>query len=70
MPHIAARAVVSQPVQRYFANQAVPQNMRDILAQTIAQQATAAPGSFTNNRNDRAAYDRRRASALRQSGLQ
>jgi hypothetical protein len=38
-PFAAARAVISRPVQAYLGNRALPQNTRDVIAQTLAQQA-------------------------------
>jgi len=40
-PFIAARLALSRPGQAYLGNQALPQNARDILAQTIMQQAVS-----------------------------
>ena len=42
-PSLAMRAVVSGPGQAYFSNQLAPQHMRDIMAQTLAQQAITQP---------------------------
>lgn len=38
-PHLAGRAAVSRLGQRYLGNQVAPMSTRDLLAQTLAQQA-------------------------------
>jgi hypothetical protein len=38
-PFAVARAVVSKPGQAYLGNQVLPQRTRDIIAQTLAEQA-------------------------------
>jgi hypothetical protein len=42
-PFAASRALLSRPVQAYLGNQALPQNARDIITQTLAEQAIAYP---------------------------
>jgi hypothetical protein len=44
-PGVTARALVlSPPAQKYWGNQILPQSPRDILAQTLAQQAISSKG--------------------------
>ncbi len=69
-PYAAARFAVSRPGQAWLGNRVLPQNMRDVMAQTVAQQAGALPLAITDNTEARAEYDRRRADELRRQGLQ
>jgi hypothetical protein len=46
--------------QAYLGNRAMPQNMRDILAQTMMQQAISQPSGVERNRAEREAYEKRR----------
>jgi hypothetical protein len=59
-PFIASRLALSRPGQAYLGNQLMPQNMRDIIAQTMAQQAISQPGGIERNQTERAAYERKR----------
>ena len=52
-PSIAARAVVSRPGQAYLGNQLLPQNARDVIAQTMMQQAVSQPEGIRRNRAER-----------------
>ena len=65
LPLTAARAVVSRPGQAYLGNQALPQNTRDIIAQTLAQQAISQPGVIERNKREREEYERKRKNPLR-----
>jgi hypothetical protein len=69
-PHLVSRAVVSRPGQAYLGNQVLPQNARDVIAQTMAQQAISQPGGVAQNQAARAAYERQRQENLRKAGLQ
>ena len=60
LPSLAARAVVSRPGQAYLGNQALPQRKRDVLAQTLAQQAISQPSGIERNRREREEYERKR----------
>jgi len=42
--------------QAYLGNRALPQSMRDVLAQTLAQQAISQPSGVARNRAEREAY--------------
>jgi hypothetical protein len=44
VPHAAGRLAVSDIGQRYLANQVIPRTRRDLLAQSIVQQAASQPG--------------------------
>jgi hypothetical protein len=68
-PHLVSRAVLSGPGQRYLANQAVPQTTRNLMAQTIAQQAAAQPSTAERSDAEREAYARKREQNLREIGL-
>lgn len=69
IPQLASRAVLSRPAQAYLANQALPQNARDVIAQTLAQQAVAQPSVTRQNVQERAAYERQRQRNRVQQGL-
>jgi hypothetical protein len=63
-PFAAARAALSRPGQAYLGNQALPQNMRDVIAQTIAQQAISQPSGITRNEAERDYYKKHRPDPL------
>jgi hypothetical protein len=69
-PHLFSKAVLSRPVQAYLGNRVLPQNTRDILAQTIMQQAASQPSMLERNAAERAAYERKRQETRRNMGLQ
>jgi len=69
LPFAASRLALSGPVQRYLGNQAMPQNARDMVAQTLMQQAVSQPSGVDRNRAQREAYDKKRADELRRLGL-
>ena len=69
-PFVASRLALSRPGQAYLGNQLLPQNTRDIVAQTLAQQAIAQPGGIERNKAARADYERKRRDDLRKSGLE
>jgi hypothetical protein len=46
--------------QAYLGNRVAPQRMRDILAQTLTQQAISQPSGTARNRAEREAYEKRR----------
>lgn len=59
-PFAAARAVVSRPGQAYLGNQALSQRVRDVIAQTLAQQAISQPSGIERNKREREEYEKRR----------
>jgi hypothetical protein len=59
-PFAAARAALSRPGQAYLGNQALPQNARDVIAQTMTQQAISQPSVTERNDSARAEYERNR----------
>lgn len=69
-PHAFSRAIISRPVQAYFGNQVLPQNVRDILTQVIMQQTASQPSMLERNAIERAAYERKRVQDRRDLGLQ
>ena len=60
VPLIAPGLATSRLGQAYLGNRAMPQNMRDILAQTLTQQAISQPSIVERNRAEREAYEKRR----------
>ena len=65
MPFGAARAVLSGPGQRYLGNRALPQRGRDVVAQTLAQQAISQPSGIARNEEEREEYEKKRKDPLR-----
>lgn len=59
-PQLLARTALSRPGQAYLGNQTLPQNARDIIAQTLAEQAISQPAVTTRNSQERADYERKR----------
>ena len=57
-PLIPSYLATSRLGQAYLGNRALPQNMRDIIAQTLAQQAISQPEGIERNRKARDAYRR------------
>ena len=55
-PLVAPYLATSRLGQAYLGNRALPQSMRDVLAQTLAQQAISQPSSVARNRAEREAY--------------
>jgi len=55
-PLIAPGLATSRLGQAYLGNRALPQSMRDVLAQTLAQQAISQPSGVARNRAEREAY--------------
>jgi hypothetical protein len=68
-PFAAARGVVSRPGQAYLGNQWLPQNPRDIITQTMMQQAVSQPGGIARNQAAQTAYEKKRQDDLRKIGL-
>ena len=68
-PHLAGAATVSRLGQRYLGNQALPQNNRDIIAQTLASQAVSQPSGIDRNAAAQAAYEQERQRDLIARGL-
>jgi hypothetical protein len=62
-PAIGARLATSRLGQAYLGNRALPQDVRDIIAQTLAQQAAAQPEGTT--RSTEANLDYKKKQALR-----
>ena len=62
LPHVVSRLAVSRPGQAYLGNQALPQNARDVIAQTLAQQAISQPSVVERNQREREEYERNRRS--------
>lgn len=60
LPHVVSRLAVSRPGQAYLGNQALPQNARDVIAQTLAQQAISQPSVIARNKAEREEYERNR----------
>jgi hypothetical protein len=60
VPLIAPGLATSRLGQAYLGNRALPQNARDILAQTMMQQAISQPSIVERNRAEREAYEKRR----------
>jgi hypothetical protein len=46
--------------QQYLANRALPQSARDILAQTLTEQAISQPSGIERNKKARDEYDKKR----------
>lgn len=69
-PHVAARAALSRPGQAYLGNQFMPQNARDIIAQTVAEQAMTAPFTVARNEREREAIEARTRAQRRALGLE
>ena len=68
-PFATSRAVVSPLGQAYLGNRALPQNTRDIIAQSLAQQAGSQPAGIERNEAAQEAYERERQDELRKKGL-
>ena len=49
LPFIMPKLITSRLGQAYLGNQAMPQNVRDIIAQTVAQQAISQPEGIARN---------------------
>jgi len=64
VPLIAPGLATSRLGQAYLGNRALPQSARDIIAQTLAQQAISQPEGIERNRKARDAY-RRNSNASR-----
>jgi hypothetical protein len=58
-PHVAARVAVSRPGQWYLGNQAIPQQGRDVMAQTMLEQAISQPAGLERNETAQQAMERR-----------
>jgi hypothetical protein len=69
-PFAASRLALTRPGQAYLGNQLMPQNMRDIITQTLAQQAISQPSQIARNQAAQAAYEQKRKDDLRKMGLQ
>jgi hypothetical protein len=59
-PMVASRFIVSRPGQAWLGNQAMPQNARDILAQTMMQQAASQPSGIARQQAADSAYENKR----------
>jgi hypothetical protein len=59
-PMVASRFIVSRPGQAWLGNQAMPQNARDILAQTMMQQAASQPSGIARQQASDSAYENKR----------
>jgi hypothetical protein len=59
-PMVTSRFVVSRPGQAWLGNQAMPQNARDIIAQTMMQQAASQPSGLAQQQSAQDAYDNKR----------
>jgi hypothetical protein len=70
VPHLAARAVVSAPVQRYLGNQALPQSRQNIVNRLLLQQAGSLPSDVARNAALQAEYEERRRRERDAAGLQ
>jgi hypothetical protein len=46
--------------QKYLANRALPQNIRDIITQTMAEQAISQPSGVERNQTARDEYEKKR----------
>jgi hypothetical protein len=68
-PHVAAGFAVSKPGQAWLGNQVAPQKARDVLTQTITQQAATQPGGIERNEAEQVAYEQKRMQDLRDLGL-
>jgi hypothetical protein len=64
-----SRLALSRPGQAYLGNQLMPQNARDVIAQTLAQQAISQPEGVDRNQRERAAYEQKLATERRRAGL-
>jgi hypothetical protein len=60
LPMAAARAVVSRPGQAYLGNRALPQRGRDVVAQTLLQQAVSQPSGIERNQREQEEYEKKR----------
>ena len=63
-PFVPSYLATSRLGQAYLGNRALPQSARDIIAQTLAQQAISQPEGIERNRKARDAY-RRNSNASR-----
>ena len=68
-PFVLPRMALSKVGQAYLGNQLMPQNARDIVAQTITQQALSHPSSVARNRSEADAYEQKRKYELSRIGL-
>jgi hypothetical protein len=68
-PFAASRLALSRPGQAYLGNQLMPQNTRDIIAQTLVQQAISQPSGIARNQAERTTYEQKRRDDLRKMGL-
>lgn len=59
-PFIMPRLATSRLGQAYLGNRALPQNARDILSQTLAEQAISQPSGIERNKAGQDEYDRKR----------
>jgi hypothetical protein len=55
-PLVAPYLATSRLGQAYLGNRALPQSMRDVIAQTLAQQAISQPSGVERNQTNRDAY--------------
>jgi hypothetical protein len=64
-PLVPSYLATSRLGQAYLGNRALPQNMRDVLAQTLAQQAISQPGGVARNHAARDEYEKKRKALQR-----